>query len=312
MPRPRTFDPADVDALLRRQDGIATHAQLVQTGMTVSTIARWANRGPWQRVLPGVVAGHRGTLTQRQRRLGALAYAGVDAVLSGEHAMDLHGTTTDRIRVLPQVLVLVPWTRTRLSSGFVTVERTERPPRVQLCAGLPTAPPARAAADAARHGADVDRVRELFGATLHRGRCTLAELVTEVLEGPTQRSAAARAVLTEASAGTRSAAEGRVHRVVARSSLPQPLWNEDVVVGGLFVGTADAWWPDLGVALEVDSIRWHSTPGDLRRTQAKQRRYAAAGVLLLTVAPSDVTRDPAGFLRQLATTLEAGARRRSG
>ena len=309
MPRRRSFDSADVDALLRRNDGIVTHAQLRAVGVPVSTTARWAHRGPWQRVLPGVVAGHRGSLSRRERRLAALAYAGPDAAISGEHALDLLGIAGDRIAVGEQVLVLIPWTRKRLTSGFVTIERTEREPRVVRRGGLPTVAPARAAADAARHGADLDRVREIFGATLHQGRCTLAQLQDEVLDGPTQRSADARRVLAEVSAGTRSAAEGMVHRLISRSALPQPSWNANVVVDGVFVGVADAYWPASGVALEVDGIRWHSTPADLRRTQAKQRRYAAAGILLVTTAPADVLADPDGFLRQVAATLAVAGTR---
>jgi hypothetical protein len=309
MPRRRSFDLADVDALLGRNDGIATHAQLKTMGVPERTITRWAQSGPWQRVLPGVVAGHRGKLTRRQRRLAAVAYCGQDAVVSGEHALDLHGITGNRIDVRDQILVLIPWQRKRLTSGFVVVERTERAPAIVHRHGLPTATPARAAADAARHGADVNRIRELFGATLHQKRCTLDQLREEVYTGPRQRSATARRVLNEVSAGVRSAAEGQTFTLVARSSLPQPVWNHVVIVGGSVVGEADAYWEELGVALEIDGIRWHSTPADLRRTQEKQRRYAAAGILLVSIAPADVLADPEGFLQQLASTLSAATAR---
>lgn len=305
----RTFNPAAVDAFLREHDGIATHAQLKALGMPVRTIAHRTSRGPWQRVLPGVVADHRGTLSRRQRRLAALAYAGAGAALSGEHALDVLGITGDRIAIVDQVLVVIPWGRKRLSSGFVTIERTQRRPEILHRRGLPVVSPARAAADAARHGADVERIRELFGATLHQSRCTLQELQEEVLAGPTQRSADARLVLTEVSAGVRSTAEATVLRLVSTSALPQPVWNETVVVDDVVVGESDAYWPDLGVALEIDGIRWHSTPGDIRRTQAKQRRYAEAGILLLSIAPTDVLADPAGFLRQLGSTLAVAGRR---
>jgi hypothetical protein len=312
MPRPRSFDLADVDALLGRNDGIATHAQLRSVGVPDRTISRWAQSGPWQHVLPGVIAGHRGRLTRRQRRLSALAYCGSDAVISGEHALDLQGITGNRIEVRDQILVLVPWQRKRSTSGFVVVERTERAPAIAHRQGLPTVPPARAAADAARHGADLDRIRELFGATLHQKRCTLQQLHEEVYTGPTQRSATARRVLHEVSDGVRSAAEGQAFERISRSQLPQPVWNHVVVVDGVTVGEADAYWPDLGVALEIDGIRWHSTPEDLRRTQDKQRRYAAAGILLVSIAPADVLADPKRFLEQLAATLAAAAARRGG
>lgn len=309
VPRPRSFDTADVDALLHRNDSIATHAELAALGVPRGTTTRWAASGPWQRVLPGVIAGHRGLLSLHQRRRSALAYVGAGAVISGEHALDLHGITGNRIAVPEAILVLLPWERKRLSTGFVTVERTERLPRPVLRRGLPVAPPARAAADAARHGgAGVDHIRELFGATLHQGRCTVPELHDEVHHGPRQRTAGARRVLLEVAGGVRSAAEGKAHEIVSRSHLPRPRWNEEVVVGGVFVGVADAYWPELGVALEIDGTRWHSTPVDLRRTQAKQRRYASVGLLLVSIAPADLVADPEAFLRLLASTLAAARR----
>jgi hypothetical protein len=311
MPRRRSFDSADVDALLRRNHGIATHRELRALGVPVSTIARWANKGPWQWVLPGVIAGRRGPLTRHELRLAAVAYAGKDAVISGQHALDLLGIAGDRISVDDQVLVLIPWTRRRSSSGFVMIERTERAPEVVVRRGLPVVGPDRAAADAARHGADLDRVRELFSAPLHQSRCSVQELHDEVHRGPTQRSAAARLVLSEISAGVRSAAEGRARKLIAGSALPQPVWNEPLVFGDRFVGEPDAYWKEFRVALEVDGMRWHSTPADVRRTQAKQRRYAAEGVLLVTVAPTDVRDDPQGFLHELEATLLAAAARHS-
>ncbi|WP_380175625.1 hypothetical protein ACFEMC_09085 [Kineococcus sp. DHX-1] len=309
MPRPPSFDPAAIDALLRATDGIATHSQLLQAGLHRRTTSRWARSGPWQRVLPGVIANHRAPLSRRERRLAAVAYCGQGAVISGEHALDLLAITGNRITVSDQVLVLIPWSQKRLSVDFVTVERTRRPPTTSRRQGLLVAGPARAAADAARHGADLDRTREVFGAVLHQGRCTLEELRREVYEGPNQRSGDARRVLAEVSAGTRSAGEAKIRTLIVASALPQPLWNQLVVIDGVRVGEADAWWPDLGVALEVDSIRWHSTPADIRRTQAKQRRYARAGVVLVSIAPADALADPTGFLQDLAQTLAAAQRR---
>lgn len=309
MPTPISYDPAAIDALLRATDGIATHTQLAQAGLNRRTTSRWARSGPWQRVLPGVIANHRGPLNRRERRLAAVAYCGPEAVISGEHALDLLAVTGNRITISDQVLVLIPWSQKRLSVDFVTVERSRRPPTTSRRQGLLVAGPARAAADAARHGADLDRTREIFGAVLHQGRCTLEELRREVYDGPNQRSADARRALTEVSAGTRSAGESKIRRLIVDSSLPQPLWNQVVVVDGVRVGEADAWWPELGVALEVDSIRWHSTPADIRRTQAKQRRYARAGIVLVSIAPADALSEPGRFLDDLAQTLVTAQRR---
>ncbi|PRY17315.1 hypothetical protein [Kineococcus rhizosphaerae] len=310
MPRHRSFDTADVDALLARQDSIATHRELQAVGLRKGTISRWIAHGPWQRVVPGVIAGHRGRLSVDQRRRAALAYCGPHAVLSGVHALDLHGLTQNRIPVPDEVLVLIPWSQKRLSSGFVVVERTQRRPDTTVVNGCRVASPSRAAADASRHGADVASVREIFGQVLQQRRCTVGQLRDEVFRGPRQRSAPARLVVGEVADGTRSAAEGEVRAIIAGTALPQPLWNEAVVVDGVFLGLGDAYWPELGVVLEVDGFQWHSSPSAVRRTQAKQRRYAEAGLLVMTTAPHDVRADPQGFLRQLTRILETARRRR--
>ncbi|WP_432565678.1 hypothetical protein [Kineococcus sp. SYSU DK003] len=313
MPRPRRFDTASVDALMRRQGGVATHQQLMALGVPRSTVIRWAQYGPWSRLLPAVVLAHRGTPDTEERRRAALAFCGPNAVISGTHALDLHGILGQRIDLDPDVLVLVPHVEHRTSKDFVVVERTTRMPSRRRRAGLDVAPVARAVADAARQAADdIDRVRELFGAALQRGRCTLVELREEVYAGPRQRTAVPRAVLKEASVGTASAAEGNALQIISRSDLPQPLWNEDVVVDGKWVGQADAYWPDLGVALEIDGLKWHSTLADIRRTQEKQRRYAAAGIVLITIAPADLLADPDGFLDVVRRTLTRAARRAAG
>jgi hypothetical protein len=311
MPRPRRFHTAAVKAHLDEHDGVATHAALMELGMSRSTVVRWARFGPWQRMLPGVVLGHRATPNVRERRAAALAFCGPNAVISGTHALDLHGVLRDRIDVDRDILILIPHREQRTSEDFVVVERTTRNPQPQTRGGLPVAPVARAVADAVRYSSpDADRIRELFGAVVQQRRCSLDELRTELLTGPRQQTGTGRDVLVEVAAGVVSAAEGRAYEVIVGSGLPQPLWNEDVVVDGRWVGEADAYWPDLGVVLEIDSVRWHSTPSDIRRTQDKQRRYAAAGLLVITIAPADVLADPAAFLATIAATLAVAATRR--
>ncbi|GAB3454283.1 hypothetical protein GCM10027519_08100 [Kineococcus endophyticus] len=289
---------------------MATHADLLHLGLSRSTIVRWAQHGPWQRILPGVVLHHRAAPSTRERRLAAITFAGPSAVITGTHALALHDLLGTRLALDPTVLLLVPHSEQRTSADFVVVERTRRMPTARRRGGLPVASPVRAAADAARQaGVDLDQVREIFGAVLQQNRGTPEELRREVLTGPRQRTAAARQVLREVDGGSRSAAEGRAFVLIGRSDLPQPLWNEEVLVDGRWIGTGDAWWPDLGVVLEIDGLRWHSTPADIRRTQEKQRRYAAAGLLVLSVTPQDILRDPEAFLELVRATLERASRR---
>jgi len=74
-----------------------------------------------------------------------------------------------------------------------------------------------------------------------------------------------RLALAEVEDGIRSAAEADLRVLVRLAGLPSPLYNAELYAGGRLVAVADAWWPDAGVAVEVDSREWHFSPGDWSR-----------------------------------------------
>lgn len=308
MPTPRSFDTTALEALLRHHEQVVTIATLRAFGVPAPTISRWLRPGGrWRRLLPGVVLAATGRATTRQRLLGAKAYGGPDAVITGEHALAVHGALRPGTTPQGPVRLLVPNGQRCQSAGFVVVERTRRVPSRTVRQGLVLTGVARACVDQASvPDADPDGVRELFSAAVHARRTTLAALDEEVHVGRRPRSHVAKAVLAEIAAGVRSAAEGRSREILLRSGLPRPVWgNELLTASGEFLLQPDAYWPAFGVALEIDSMLWHSTPEQLRRTQARQRLYAAHGVVLITIAPADVDADPAGFVRLVERTLAA-------
>lgn len=64
-----------LQAQLRMQDGIATHAQLTASGLTNAQILRSVRRNECRRVHPRVYADHTGPLTWTQRAWAAVLYA---------------------------------------------------------------------------------------------------------------------------------------------------------------------------------------------------------------------------------------------
>ncbi|WKK11326.1 hypothetical protein QYN14_21910 [Rhodococcus ruber] len=73
-------------------NGIIRTSTLLGCGMSSSTISgRCRKGGPWQRILPGVVALHSGPLTQLHRQTAAQMYGGDEAVISGHAALGVHG-----------------------------------------------------------------------------------------------------------------------------------------------------------------------------------------------------------------------------
>jgi len=109
--------------------------------------------------------------------------------------------------------------------------------------------------------------------------------------------------------GIRSVAEGDLPKLIVKGRLPAPLYNPRLFAGEEFIGSPDVWWPDAGVACEVDSREWHLLPADWERTQARHARMSAHGIIVLHYAPRRIRSDPAGVVAEIKKALEAGRRR---
>jgi len=309
MPRRASYDLASVDVLLSRHGRVTRTSALEKLGMRRSTIQyRCRPGGPWQRILPGVVIAQSGAPSFHQHLAAALLYAEAGAMLTGACVLRLRG-----LRSLPAgigVDVLVPHERRRASSGRVSVKRTTRLPEAQLINGLRCAPLARAVVDACRATADLDAVRAMAAEVVQRGLCSVAELATELRACSSRGAALPRRVMREISAGVRSVAEARARALILGAGLPAPEWN--VVLRtptGRVIASPDAYWAALGVALEIDSLEWHLSPERYRWTQARQRRMARYGIIVVPVTPGAVADRPREFLEELRDTLTQAAGR---
>jgi hypothetical protein len=303
VPRLRFNDPAAVDDLLRLREGVVTHAELIGVGVALSTICTRIRRtGAWQRLYPGVVLAHNGRPSVRERLLGALAYAGEEAVLTGVCALRLYGLRSGSGTTA--IHVIVPHSRHRQGRPGLVVERTRSIPETRIRGGLPVAPPSRAVVDACRNLENLDDVRELVAEAVQSGVCTVDELADALQQAARQRSALAREVIREVGAGVRSAAEARIRVVFDRHGVPQPRWNWSLyTVDGEFVGTPDGLWEEIGGAMQIDSMAWHLSPAMYKATQRRQRALTANGVPVLAVAPGDVYADEQGFVAQVREFL---------
>src|SRR5580704_7271166 len=108
-------------------------------------------------------------------------------------------------------------------------------------------------------------VRAVAADAVQRGRCTLAQLASELATGPIRGSARFRSVLAEVAEGIRSTAEGEIRDLIKAARLPMPLFNPSLYDGETFIAKPDAWWPEAGVAAETDSREWHLNPADWER-----------------------------------------------
>ena len=73
--------------------------------------------------------------------------------------------------------------------------------------------------------------------------------------------------------------------------------------GDVLVAVPDAWWPDFGVAAEVDSRELHLAPVQWEHTMRRHARMAAAGILVLHFSPRQIREDPAEVIGSLRSAL---------
>src|SRR3954447_9996489 len=261
MPRRARFDTDGLSALSEMQDGLVARSQLERLGFPLSTAAQRCHApGPWQRVLPGIVALHNGPLSLRQRLRAALLYAGPDSMLTGAAALPLYGIR--RRLDVPHLHLLVPDGRQRTSSGFVVLERTIRLPTPEERQGLSCAPPQRAIFDAARRHGRADDVRALAAEAIQRGLTSPAAINRELREGQMRGSRLLRSAMSEVGAGVRSLAEADARRLVRHSPrLMGMWWNPRVTDGsGTFLLRPDGWLDEVALAWQIDSFEFHLSP----------------------------------------------------
>jgi hypothetical protein len=292
----------ELKQLIQRQNMLFTRRQALAAGVHPNVLHRRAQpAGPWQEILPGVYLAVTGTPTRDQRDVAAVLYAGPGGTLTGPAALARHG-----MRGSSQVIdVLIPANRHRQSAGFVLVHRTTRlPPYVCYAGPVQYALPARAVADAVRAMRDLADVRAIVAAAVQSRRCTIEQLQAELKGGAVPGSALFRAALAEVAQGVRSGPEGELLALLKRGKLPKPLLNARLYVGEDLLARPDAWWPDFGVVVEVDSKEWHLDPDSWEQTMRRHARMTALGVLVLHFSPRQIRQEPDQVLATIRAALE--------
>ena len=166
---------------------------------------------------------------------------------------------------------------------------------------------ARAVADAARELGSFREVRAVAADAVQRRRCRIDQLAEELAHAPVRQSAWLRRTLAEVADGVRSAAEGDLRSLIRTAGLPAPIFNARLYVGPDFLAVPDAWWPDAGVVVEVDSREWHLSPEDSQRTVRRVPRMNALGIIMLHVTPQRIRTEAEKIVADIRGALESGA-----
>jgi hypothetical protein len=310
MARTTRLDHDALDRLLIQQLDVISRRQALAAGVTDNALRhRLRPGGPWRGLLPGVYMAATGAPTTLQQEMAALLYAGPGSVITGPAALRSHHIRTELTEFVD---VLVPSTRQRRDTNFVRLHRTSRmPTRIWEAGPVRYAPASRAVADAVRALSSLRDVRAVVADAVQRDKCAISNLAAELSQGPAKGSVLFREALADVADGIRSAAEGDLRDLLARSGLPMPLFNPWLYdEHGNFVARPDAWWPELGIAVEVDSKQWHTSPEDHAKTLARGRRMARYQIVVLRFTPRQIRSQPAEVTNDIKAALD-GARGRS-
>ncbi len=271
-----------ISRLAERQHGMVSRRQLLNLGMTGSQVARRVENERLKTVRRGVYAvGHRAR-GLKGVWMSAVLFAGPAAVLSHRSAASLWGLGQWR----GPVEVASPRTgRTRgcRCRGLLPPPLVRRssldPSQVSVVDGIPATTVARTLVDLAAvlnetglstvlNEAAIEKVldltdlRSVLAASAGRsGIGTLRRLVE--LHHPQTGE-------------TRSQLEARFLSLLDGIDFERPRVN--AVVEGCEV---DAWWPDLGLVVELDSRRFHGTPRAFERDRERSARLELAGLRVL-------------------------------
>jgi very-short-patch-repair endonuclease len=234
--------------------------------------------------------------------MGAMLYGGFGSVITGSSALVCH-----RIRA-PQsefIDVLVPLTRQRRDAEFVRLHRTSRiPENVWKFGAIEYTLAARAVGDTVRAMDSLRDVRGVVADAVQRRRCGLQELVDELNAGPRRESALFREALSEVIGGSRSAAEAALRELIIKARLDMPLFNARLYAGDEFIAMPDAWYPELGIAIEVDSREWHLGPDDHKKTLKRGNRMETYLINVLRFTPNDIRDEPERVIAEIRAAIK--------
>jgi len=107
---------------------------------------------------------------------------------------------------------------------------------------------------------------------------------------------------------TDSALETRLSRLLRRHRLPQPQRQVEVRDAQGFIGRVDFAYPELKIAIEVQSYRWHLSWAARLSDMERLNRLQTRGWIIIQVTFEDLERRPDTVAQRIRAALEARSR----
>lgn len=117
-------------------------------------------------------------------------------------------------------------------------------------------------------------------------------------------------MLAEITDGARSAAEAEAGGLLRELGCPNAVRNAWLYrADGTFLACVDVWFPDVGLAWEIDSREFHLSPLDHERTLERHNALIAAGVPVVRTVPSQLVARRGEVLARLREARRTAAAR---
>lgn len=265
------FSAAALWALAAQQHGVVAHRQLRDLGMHPQAIKRRVASGRLHRLWPGVYAVGRPQVTQRGRWMAATLACGDESALASESAAALARMDGREGRLIE---IIVPRGAPRRLPGIRAREPRLDPAHVGTIDGIRVTSPARTLVDLARTRSRHDletAINEADKRDLIDPEA-LRDTVEEFAGLP--GVAALRRTLDR---HTLVLMEPGVERhflpVARRVGLSNPLTQR--WINGYRV---DFFWPELGLVIETDGLRYHRTAAQQARDLVRTQTHFASGL----------------------------------
>jgi very-short-patch-repair endonuclease len=283
------------------QHGVVTRAQLLELGFGRNAIKHRVAKGRLHLLERGVYAVGRPELTRHGRWMAAVLGCGTGAALSHQSAGGLYEIHDARG---PAIHISIPSHLTRKRPGIVAHRRRGLAAYVTHHSAIPVTSPALTLVDLAaclppnQLEAAVNEADKQDLIDPEALRAALDDLPRVPGLGALRRLLDRRTFTL-----TDSELERRFLRIARRAGLPMPQTRRRL--NGFRV---DFYWPDLGLVVETDGLRYHRTPAEQARDRLRDQAHAAAGLTPLRFTHSQI-RWEEGYV---AATLAAVAGRLRG
>lgn len=281
---------AEAWKLAARQHGVVARRQLLGIGLSAQAIQHRLSTGRLHRVERGVYSVGRPELPRHGRWMAAVLVCGRDAALSYGSAAALWGFERERRGAIE---ISVRGRLVRPRDGMVVYRRHNlSAAEVVLNDGIPVTSVVRTLIDVAARLGD----RHVERAVNEADRLGLIdpEALYDALEshpGKHGIGSLRRVLGRDEFRLTDSELERRFLRLVGELGLPAPLTRQRL--NGFRV---DFYWPDLGLVVETDGLRYHRTAAQQARDRLRDQAHLAAGLTPLRFTHRQV-RYEAGYVR---------------